>query len=394
MIIVHLIDHFQPKVGYQETFLAKENIVAGHDVYVVTSDKLYPFPNYDRTYKKILGSRKTKSGYFIEYDTCVVRLQSVEIPFTHLVFLRNLSTVLRRIKPHLVICHGMYGLTPFMVALLKDKLKFKLIYDTHSGHFNTDFKKSFLKRIYLFLYQRIAVPTILKNKDAIFAVGDDEQSFLCENYKIGKKDVPVIRLGVDINKFKFSNSKRVKIRKLLQIKRNQILLICTGKITENKDVDILIKAVESIPDHNIKLLIVGNGDKDYMINLKSRINSKGDIFFKDMVINDDLPSYYSAADIGIWPGDTTITIPEAISTGLPAILPSWMGNKYLDKSGGVLKFPRGNAKDLSEKIRKLAYNNSLRKKMGTNSRKFAKKNLSWRIIAGKVLFLINNNDKK
>lgn len=42
MKIVHVIDYFQPRLGYQETFLAKEHPKLGHEVYVVTSDRYNP----------------------------------------------------------------------------------------------------------------------------------------------------------------------------------------------------------------------------------------------------------------------------------------------------------------------------------------------------------------
>ena len=47
MKIVHLVDYFQPKVGYQEYFLALEHQKLGHDIRVITSDYYFPFVNYD-----------------------------------------------------------------------------------------------------------------------------------------------------------------------------------------------------------------------------------------------------------------------------------------------------------------------------------------------------------
>ena len=45
MKIVILIDYFQPKLGYQEFFLAKEMQKLGHQVYVATSNYYFPFPD-------------------------------------------------------------------------------------------------------------------------------------------------------------------------------------------------------------------------------------------------------------------------------------------------------------------------------------------------------------
>ena len=58
MKIVHVCDYIQPQLGYQEYYLAKEHAKMGHEVTVITSDRYYPFPNYENTAEKILGDRK------------------------------------------------------------------------------------------------------------------------------------------------------------------------------------------------------------------------------------------------------------------------------------------------------------------------------------------------
>ena len=57
MKIVHLCSYIQPKLGYQEYYLAKEHAKMGHEVIVISSDRYYPFPDYNNTIKKILGNR-------------------------------------------------------------------------------------------------------------------------------------------------------------------------------------------------------------------------------------------------------------------------------------------------------------------------------------------------
>ena len=62
MKILHIINYFQPQLGYQEYFLAKEQVKMGHKVYVVTSNLYFPFPNYEQTFQNILGPRKFNPG--------------------------------------------------------------------------------------------------------------------------------------------------------------------------------------------------------------------------------------------------------------------------------------------------------------------------------------------
>ena len=52
MKIVHLMGYFVPELGYQEYYLAKKHKQMGHDVYVIASDLLYPFPNIETMLKE------------------------------------------------------------------------------------------------------------------------------------------------------------------------------------------------------------------------------------------------------------------------------------------------------------------------------------------------------
>jgi len=89
MRIIHLIDYFQPKLGYQETYLALAHLRLGHHVTVITSDRHYPFSDYASAFQKILGERKKKPGKFKEYGLDTLRLAAIEMPFTPVIFLRN-----------------------------------------------------------------------------------------------------------------------------------------------------------------------------------------------------------------------------------------------------------------------------------------------------------------
>ena len=154
MRIIHLIDYFQPKIGYQETFLAREQINLGHNVFVVTSDRFYPFPEYNSTYSKILGNRITGAKESIEEGIQTIRLPTFEIPGSTLLLLKGLKNKIANHNPDVIHCHGVFSLLSLHAARLKPILKYKLIYDTHASHFNTDFTSSIPKKIYLNIYNK------------------------------------------------------------------------------------------------------------------------------------------------------------------------------------------------------------------------------------------------
>ena len=90
MKIVHLIDYFQPSIGYQETFLARHQQKSGHDVLVVTSDRYLNFPGYDTFYSRLLGKRFVGAGIRTESGIKTIRLTSWEIPGSPVIFLKYL----------------------------------------------------------------------------------------------------------------------------------------------------------------------------------------------------------------------------------------------------------------------------------------------------------------
>jgi glycosyltransferase involved in cell wall biosynthesis len=316
------------------------------------------------------------------------RLPSYEIPHTPLVYMNGLERTLNMIKPDLVLCHGVYSITSYRIASLKEKNRFKLIYDTHAAHFNTNLTNTLPKKIFQFCYQKIAVPKIIKENDAIFAIGEDEKALLVEDFHIHPESVPIIRLGVDIKRFQFKDKDRITIRKKLGISLSDIVVLYAGKLTKNKDIDVLIDAFNRISNERITLLIVGDGDLGYQKMLEKMLNKPDHVRWIKMVENDTLPQYYNAADVGVWPGNSSITIMEAMACHLPVILPKWYGTQYLDKSGGVARFIRGNSQELSKILMKIINNSDLRKNMGRRNEMYARKALDWFIISNQILSLV------
>lgn len=393
MKIVHVSEYFHPKLGYQETFLAKAQQKLGHEVYVVTSDRYYPFPYFETTYSSVLGNRRVGSGFRLEEEIRTIRLQSYEVPNFPLIYLRNFKQTLIQLKPDIVFGHGVYSITAYQLALLKRNLRFTLIYDTHVAAFNTNFNSSIYKRYMHTIYTLFVMPQIKKAADKIFAIGKEEQKFLSEDYSINVTSIPIVPLGVDVDLFKPNQKQRKLMRKKLGWKNDDIVVIFCGKIAPNKDVHVLIDALSAINDDRLKLLLLGGGDKSYIEKLVRLLDTNGKRYcLQQFVKNIDLPCYYQAADIGVWPGDPTIAILEALASGVPLILPKSHELRYLRNSKAVQWFQRGNVRDLQLKIQYWVENNSERKQAGKSSTRYAKVNLSWKILAQKSLHLTKNVD--
>lgn len=387
MRIVHLIDYFQPKIGFQETYLAKYHHRLGHEAVVVTSDRYYPYPDFEETFGKILGNRINKAGESEEEGISVHRLNSRELSKSTLIYLLGLNSKLMEIKPDVVFCHGMLTFTSYLAAKYKKEIGYKLIYDTHGAYFNTPFT-GIIKKTYKYIFQKIAVPLIKKNMDSLFAIGDEEREFISDFYRISPRDIPIIRLGVDADLFKFNQRKREGNRLKLGIGEKDILVVFAGKIHPGKNIELLIKALKLINNKEIKLLLIGNGEKGYLDELKESGQSVN-INRIDLVTPGQLSGYYSAADIACWPGDPSITMLEAMSCGLPLIIPDNRYLNYLHSSQSVYIFKPNDKDSLCttlEKTIKMIKNRQMDRKI---SGEFVSKHLSWENIAQQTLELIN-----
>ena len=128
MKIVHVIPYFQPKLGYQEFYLAKEQQKMGHEVCVITSDRYAPYPDFLRTVGKILGQRYVGRGTFVEEGLKVVRLPLLfEIAST--VLLLGLRETLADFAPDVVHAHGATSPITMETIVFKDAFHYKTVVD-------------------------------------------------------------------------------------------------------------------------------------------------------------------------------------------------------------------------------------------------------------------------
>lgn len=392
MKIVHLSDYYQPQVGYQEAFLAQAHARKGHEVHVVTSDRYYPFFNYDQAFKPMLGERILGPGVSEEDGVNVHRLPVwYERPTAGFILLKGISKLLKELKPDIVVSHGIITPNAYFSGKLKKKLKYKLIYDNHAAPFNTDLNNTPLKRLYLNLWKRTVRPKILRNADTIVAIGPAEQDLASDILRVHNDDIKIIPLGADTHRFSPDESLRKKTREALGLNDDTILLIHAGKITPNKNVSILLKAFHQICKEfpQTKLILIGNGPDEHIQELKtllSELRLGDNVIWKDFVPNKDLVNYFNAADIGVWPGNPSNIIQEAIASGLPVIIYPHPTTEFLvEKKNGFTMDAQNLQRSLSDHLRELITKYSLREKMGKKGRKFAEKHLSWDVLSDHFL---------
>jgi 1,2-diacylglycerol 3-alpha-glucosyltransferase len=128
-----------------------------------------------------------------------------------------------------------------------------------------------------------------------------------------------IHIGVDTERFVRDAEKGRKIREKHGLTGKKVA-ICAGRLSYEKNIDVLIRSLCYADD--VRLLIVGKGPAEAELKQLAKDLALDDrIVFTGFVPDDEMVSYYSAADITVscskfeTQGLTTL---EAMACGLPA----------------------------------------------------------------------------
>lgn len=161
----------------------------------------------------------------------------------------------------------------------------------------------------------------------------------------------------------------------------KVVLLYVGRVSREKDLDILHKSYRQIrsDQENVALVIVGDGP--YLEELKAQMSDLPDVIFTGFVKGEALADIYGSCDIFAFPSTTdtygTVLL-EAQASGLPVVVSDEGGPKevIIDEETGLVT----RAKDpvsFEKALVRLISDENLRKTMGQNGRRHVTKK-SWR----------------
>lgn len=188
----------------------------------------------------------------------------------------------------------------------------KVIVHSHSSGEKENIKHKLIKGLATFSFSLCA--------DEICAPSIEAAKWKFSKRLINKKLI-IVKNGIDINRFKFSPSKRKNMRKKLGISDDTLLLGHVGRFTEEKNQVFLVKLLTYLKNSKFKLILVGDGDtftKVKAVAKKLTVSKK--IYFVGRKNNPE--DYLQAMDIFLLPskyeGLGLVAI-EAQCSGLPVI---------------------------------------------------------------------------
>jgi glycosyltransferase involved in cell wall biosynthesis len=395
MRIVHVVDYFQPGIGYQEYYLAVCQAAAGHEVHVVTSDRYKPFPDYAQTVGSLLGPRFVGAG--------VSKLEGVEVHRLpcrfeyrrNALWLRGLEETLAKLKPDVLNVDDVFTLTGGRIARMNRRLRRPLVFDTHAADYNTGIRKSLRHRLSLGAFRKWVVPEIRSEADVLIAIDEGTRQMLCREFNIPADRIPIIPLGADARAFRPDPAARAIFRDGWKL-GGAFVLVFTGKLHPEKGAHTVLEAAELVAkqlDGPMHVVVVGNGPQEYMERLDAiaaRPGLRGRvIFIRRFLDRSNLNEVFNGADVGVWPAEPSNVIQEALAAGLPIVVPDrnsqGLSNApYVARQNGLL-FERGKLDSLVSALLTLGKDEERRKGMAVRARQLVDSELSWTAIANQFV---------
>lgn len=309
MKILLTTDTFSPSINgvvISVTNLYKELTKRGHEVRILTlSYTGYSYKEGDvyylrsfnvRIYPGARGTLSYKNRFMkeiIEWAPDIVHSHTEFCTLIHAKYIRKKLRI-----PHVHTYHTMYD--DYLCYIFKGKLMSRRR------------AMNLIKRL-IGSVDEIITPT-QKAKGSLIAYGMN-------------KPISIIPTGIDLSRFIIQQQHMEKVNELKEkigIKEDDKVLIFLGRLGKEKNIDeIIINVNELIKELNIKMLIVGGGP--YMDNLKKLVSDlklEKNIIFTGMVSPDEVPLYYSLANIFVTASTSEtqgLTYIEALASGLPVV---------------------------------------------------------------------------
>lgn len=391
MKIALVVGYFDIVSPYSEFYVMRELEKLGHEVCTITSNRLNPRNSLLRTSDR----RSVKVGKHLEDQLLVYRLRMAPGIGGIDLFCFGLGQALADFSPDIV---KVGVLSPLMIPVLRHKHKFGLDYRVFADSVSGIFGPTPPKALAFDIYRWFLKDYLRRNIDGYFAIAEGSRLWLQKNFSVPKELIDVVPLGADCDLYAPDVSSRSAIRDILKIEDDSQVLLYSGKIEPGKDIDVLVKAASLVSARcrkRVCLLIMGNGAPAYLTYVKNVVKSSGmerNTRFVQTLDRLELPKYYNAADIAVWPGNLSISIISAMAVGLPIVVPDYaetradaFDSRHLLEYGNGLSFRRGDVANLASSIERLVTQNGLVEKMGKESRRLALDKLNWRAITRQYL---------
>lgn len=327
MKVFHINGYFSDDMMYQENYLLKGLIETGHEAYLLTG-------KYEAEFIHNKGNRIKKVGTSDYFGAKVIRQDDFFEIKNALVFFKPFIKVLKKVKPDIIFFHGIspnifYGL---IYKLFNRKVKLHL--DFHTTYANSG---SSTFSYFYHLSFRLFCNLFISKFDRIYCVAPECKTFAHEKYNIALERLEILPLpGRKYTDLEY-NQKRKQFRESHGLGSEEIVFIHTGKMPEDKETELLLKAFIKVKDERARLYIAGTTNPDFQLIIESYIKRDKRIIFLGWQNQANLADIMCGSDVMIQPGSLSQIFIDAICCRLPLILDDTPQAEYLLSFNNGLK---------------------------------------------------------
>jgi glycosyltransferase involved in cell wall biosynthesis len=339
--IVQVCPRYFPDIGGVERHvqeISEELVKCGFDVEVICTD-----PSGRLKKNEIINGVK------------VTRLKSIA-PGDAYYFSPQIYFYLKDLDCDVIHAHNYHTLTSLFAALSKKNRKF--FFTPHTFGFT----KAFPRNIFHMIYKPFGA-FIFNSADKIISISKIESLWIKNKFKISDSRLFYIPLPivVDVSRIKKERKERIKI-------------IFIGRLSEEKNVDLLISAFEIVKQRRpeCELYIIGDGPlREFMEKLSKDIK---DIYFLGRQTHENVLKFLDETDIFVLPSKfevSPISILEAMVRYVPVITTPVGEMPYVLENGKNCLFTKvGDVGDLAIKIQTLVEDGDFAQRLGLAGRNF------------------------
>lgn len=334
-----LIDLLHQK-GYEVHVAAKDNLMEKKGLKLDNADKVFNVP-FERNPLKI----------------------------SNIVAYRNLKKIIEENHYDIIHCNTpMGGVITRIIGKKQRKKGTKIIYTAHGFHF---FKGSPI--INWLIYYPIE-KYFSQYTDYLITMNKEDYELALNKFK-KTKVIYTHGVGVRTDKFdiRLTNQEKNKIKKELQLKDEDFIMIYVAEMTKRKNHMMLLKCIKLLvqDNKNMKLLLAGNGPLQQYYE-KWVLDNKLENNIKFLGYRTDIPQLMQISNIGVSTSrqeGLPVNVMEVMLSQLPDVVTNCRGNRDLIRNGEngyIVKID--DILELKNKILKLYNHKNLIKEMGEKSK--------------------------